>query len=455
MPLPSRIACLRLFAAADVPASRVDALHDLAAAFSPRVECVRSQSEHAVCLEVGDLRRLYPSEHELVDAIRAMAAELELAVAVVIAGNKAAALVRARGLSPQAPSAIVPTGWERSALASLPLAALDPSPDQLNRLQQWGLAQVGDVARLPRKAVAARLGQSGLLLHQRACGECQAPLFPSPPAAEIIEEQGLLDPLAELEPLLFVFRGLLDRVVTRLRARSAACGGLQLRLQLTASFSERGAAGCEDRRQIAVAAPTQKVPSLLDLLRVSLEAQPPRAAIERIQIRAQPVDPRPVQLDLFAPAGPAPERLATTLARLQVLCGATRIGHPQVPDSYTPGAAGLAEFVEPSLRRPHSDRAAEPHEIEASTASATLSVFLATRVLRPAQPTQVLCQAAAPTRLDGGSYVGDVRRSGGPYRFCDDGHTRDYFDVELDSGSLLRLRHDLDEGGWFVDAVYD
>ena len=450
MPMPSRIACLRLFSLAEPATSRLDALHDLAAAFSPRVERCRAGAEHAVCLEVGDLRRLYPSEFDLVEAMRAMATDLALELGVVVASNKAVAQVRARGLCPQAPSAVVPVGWERSALASLPLSALAPSADQLLRMQQWGLSRVGDLARLPRSAVATRLGQSGLLLHRLACGECLTPLYPSPPSAEVIEEQGLLDPLAELEPLLFVFRGLLDRVVSRLRARSSACGGLLLRLQLV-----DGAATRDERRQIAVAAPTQKLPALLDLLRVSLESQPPRAAIERIEIRAQPVDPRPVQLDLFAPAGPAPERLAATVARLQALCGATRIGHPQVPDSYTPGAAALADFVEPSLRRSRPDASAPARKPEVSAAAATLSLFLATRVLRPAQPAQVLCQAAAPTRLDGGPYVGEVRRSGGPYRLCDDGRTRDYFDVELDSGSLLRLRHDLDEGGWFVDAVYD
>ncbi len=455
MRLPSRIACLRLFDAVAPAASRLDALHDLATAFSPRIERGRSLLDPTVCLEVGDLRRLYPSEYELVSAMQAMATELDFSVGVAIASNKAVAQVRARGLSPQAPSAIVPAGWERSAIASLPLSVLDPSADQSVRLQQWGLAQVGDLARLPRKAVAARLGQSGLLLHQLACGECQAPLYPSPPSAEVVEEQGLLDPVADLEPLLFVFRGLLDRVVTRLRARSSACGGLQLRLQLAEPLLARGASHGEERRAIAVAAPTQKVSALLDLVRVSLESQPLRAAIERIEIRAQPVDPRPVQLDLFAPAGPAPERLATTLARLQALCGASRIGQPQVPDRYTPGAADLAEFVEPSLRRPRSDAATALRGLDMNAATATLSLFLATRVLRPAQPAQVLCQAVAPTRLDGGPYAGEVRRSGGPYRFCEGGQTHDYFDVELESGSLLRLRHDLDQGSWFVDAVYD
>lgn len=447
MPMASRIACLRL--ATPPRPGLLDALHDVASSFSPQVERVQQAGEQAVCLEVGDLRRLYPSEPDLVAAMVGLATELELPLYITIAGSKAVAQVRARALSNEAPSAIIPPGWERSALSPLPLSALQPSADQLDRMQMWGLRSVGDLARLPRSAVAARLGKTGLGLHELACGESRVPLYPSPPPPDVHEEQNLLDPLSDLEPLLFVFRGLLDRVLTRLRARSSACGELALKLHLT----EVRAGSREDRRIIAVAAPTQRVSTLLDLVRLSLETQPTRAAIERIEVRATPVDPRPTQLDLFAPAGPAPERLATTLARLQALCGAGRVGHPRLADSYIPGAADLNEQAAPVSRPPPemsprlaSDGAAGPP---------SQPPILSSRVLRPAQPAAVTCQAAAPVRLDGPRYAGDIRRSGGPYRLCEDGRTHDYFDIELDGGSLLRLRHDVDVGSWFVDAVYD
>lgn len=443
MPIASRIACLRLDAAPHP--GTLDALHDVATSFSPQVERVQQAGEQAVCLEVGDLRRLYPSESDLVAAMHGLAAELELPVYIAIAANKAVAQVRARVLSHEARSAIIPAGWERSALSPLPLSALLPSAEQLDRMQMWGLRSIGDLARLPRSAVAARLGKTGLALHELACGESRVPLYPSPPPPEVSEEQSLLDPLSDLEPLLFVFRGLLDRVLTRLRARSSACGELALKLHLT----EVRAGSREDRRTIAIAAPTQRVATLLDLVRLSLESQPARAAIERIEVRATPADPRPVQLDLFAPAGPAPDRLATTLARLQALCGAGRVGQPRLADSYIPGAAELDERVAPVSRPPGALAS------RADAGPPSQPPLLSSRVLRPALPASVTCQAAAPVRLDGPRFAGQVRRSGGPYRFCEDGLTHDYFDIELDGGSLLRLRHDLDAGSWFVDAVYD
>ncbi|HNN96444.1 MAG TPA: hypothetical protein PKI03_29420 [Pseudomonadota bacterium] len=447
-PLPaSRIACLRL--AAPPRVGQLDALHDVASSFSPQVERVQQGDEAAVCLEVGDLRRLYPSESDLVAAMAGLAAELELPIWIAIAGSKAVAQIRARTLSPEAPTALIPTGWERSALSPLPLTCLQPSAEQLDRMHMWGLRSVGDLARLPRSAVAARLGKSGLGLHELACGESRVPLYPSPPPPEVNEEQSLLDPISDLEPLLFVFRGLLDRVLTRLRARSAACGGLSLSLHLT----EVRAGSRLDRRAIAVAAPTARVSTLLDLVRLSLESQPTRAAIERIVICATPADPRPVQLDLFAPAGPAPDRLATTLARLQALCGIDRVGPPRLANSYLPGAAEQAEQL-PPVSRPPGALAAEP-PADKSAGSPSQPPLLSTHVLRPALPASVSCRADTPVRLEGPRFVGEVRRTGGPYRFCQDGQTHDYFDIELDAGPLLRLRHDLNTDGWFIDAVYD
>ncbi|HPH29328.1 MAG TPA: hypothetical protein PLA87_20910, partial [Pseudomonadota bacterium] len=54
--------------------------------------------------------------------------------------------------------------------------------------------------------------------------------------------------------------------------------------------------------------------------------------------------------------------------------------------------------------------------------------------------------------------AGPVRRCAGPYRKRGSGsqrQLRDYYDVELHSGELLRVFHTLDEDRWFVDARYD
>jgi protein ImuB len=304
--------------------------------------------------------------------------------------------------------------------------------------------------------VATRLGAAGATLHRLATGESAEPLIPTPPVAELSEEQALLDPIDNLEPLLFILRGLLDRLVARLRARGQACGDLNLRLVLV----PRG----EEVRRIAVAAPTQKVAPLLDLVRVCLEGKPPPATVEKLVLSTMPTRPRPTQLDLFSPAGPAPERLAATLARLEALCGSGRVGMPVLPDTHAPSAAALAPFKSAVVApiKPAEKEPAQPPPL-----------LLAARVVRPPQPVAVQVRGAAPAEVDlyepsRGADKGLfgrsgrkpdksrlVRRAGGPYRLRDVRGARDYYDVELDDGALYRLFYDMTEKSWFLDAVYD
>src|SRR5438309_1169932 len=73
-----------------------------------------------------------------------------------------------------------------------------------------------------------------------------------------------------------------------------------------------------------------------------------RLPVAEVATRLGPVGAalvRAAQLGLFNPAGPSPERLATTLARLAALCGAERVGAPAVIDSHQPGAAGVTPFT--------------------------------------------------------------------------------------------------------------
>src|SRR6185503_13026213 len=114
-----------------------------------------------------------------------------------------------------------------------------------------------------------------------------------------------------------------------------------------------------DARTIPLVAPTRDVKTLLTCLRVALEARPPRAAIVRVVLSAVPARVRASQLGLFTPAGPAPERLATTLARLGALCDAARVGVPVAVDSHRPGDAAAAPFtLDSAVTSSHPDAAA-------------------------------------------------------------------------------------------------
>src|SRR5207249_463423 len=138
-----------------------------------------------------------------------------------------------------------------------------------------------------------------------------------------------------------------------------------------------------DERTVPLAAPTRDVKTLLTCLRVALETRPPRAAVERVALAAVPEVVRAAQLGLFSPAGPSPERLATTLARLAALCGADRVGAPAVVDSHRPGAAGVAPFTLGGALVPPSANGCRP----------------AVRALRPPRPAGAFASSEEATSV--------------------------------------------------------
>ena len=161
--------------------------------------------------------------------------------------------------------------------------------------------------------------------------------------------------MSSLEALLFIVRGLLDRVVARLAMSSLACSGLTISLGLED--------GSEIERTVGVLAPTRDVKTLALLTRSALEAAPPHAAIEAVRVVALPDRPRADQLDLFRPAGPPPAQLATTLARLAALCGPAKVGRAVPPAGHRPDAFRLVPFgvdLAPRAARPVAARRSTP-----------------------------------------------------------------------------------------------
>ena len=104
-------------------------------------------------------------------------------------------------------------------LAGLPLLALDLSDELQQTLRRFGLNTLGDVSRLPPGPLAARLGPEGAVLWRLARGEDTAALAPRPSPARFEEGEELEWDVQSIEPLLFVWKALLDRLAQRLRAR--------------------------------------------------------------------------------------------------------------------------------------------------------------------------------------------------------------------------------------------
>lgn len=291
-----------------------------------------------------------------------------------------------------------------------------------------------------------------MLLH-RARGEDVHPLVPrAQPLA--FEESAELDyGIDTVEPFLFLLRATLDRLTARLAMRGFICGDLRLSLKL--------ATRSRDERTIAVAAPSNDVKALLALARLHLETYPPAAAIEAFRVLAIPERLRAAQLDLFRPNGPAPAKLAVTLARLTAICGADHVGVPVVADSHRPDAYGVAGFQLTNGSVAYEPRDAVQRHVSVPPAPRRpgAPVPLALRALRPARAVEVFCDRDQPDFVQGEGIAGRVVHLAGPWRVHGDWwneaqYARDYYDAQLSDGCVYRLYRD-GSRRWFVEAVYD
>ena len=309
------------------------ALADVGYAFAAAIE--RGDADR-IFFDSEDLARLYPAgETAIAQAVQAVAARVGLGVRVAIAASKGVARLATRAHE----LALIPTaaGPARAALASIPVELLaEGEPELAAAFRRWGLRAAGDVAALPVDAIGLRLGPAGARAGRLARGIDDEPFVPRLPDDALEEAIELDYPVAELEPFSFVLRGLIDRALTRLRERSLACAGLTVRLEL----DPRGV----DVRAVPIAAPTGDAATLLQLARLDLARRPPAAPIVGVRLLALPARVRATQLDILRPAGPAPDRLAATIARLAALVGPDNVGAPTVEDTWREEAVAVRTY---------------------------------------------------------------------------------------------------------------
>jgi len=375
----------------------------------------------------------------------ALAAELAIRVrrvgmkaAVGIASNREIAHLAARcgGMRVIAPER------EREFLDWLPLDLLGLDDDLAAMLARWGLKRLGELARLKPEALGSRLGRRGVELARMARGGASRPLQPRRRAEVFAESIELEYGVETLEPLAFIMRAMLERLIARLELRGLAAGELVLTLGL--------AAHRRDSRRIALAAPTNDIRAILTLISLSLEASPPNDAIDSIQIGISPREPRPAQTDMFLPPAPAPDRLETAIARLAALCGPENVGALRPDNSHRPEAVRLDSFAPPPAR-------ASAHSGE----SARYVTQLVIRAIRPAMEVEVMISRGMPEFVRGSNLGGRVVSLAGPWRRDGEwwrergGFARDYYELALDDGRVYRAFRELQSERWFIDGLFD
>ncbi|HEY0591473.1 MAG TPA: DNA polymerase Y family protein, partial [Thermoanaerobaculia bacterium] len=452
-----------------------EALLDLAERFSPRIE---DGGEGVAYIDLSGLERIFGSpvgtacgglsldvartgngpaqpdgmapsptwEHNLAQALVAAAPSTGMLCRIGIASSKLAARIAAE--LPETPT-IVPDGEEGRFLSPLPLFRLAPELEVMATLDRWGIASIGDLARLPEAEVAARLGEAGRDLLYAARGLDPRPLVPSQPPPSFTEGMELEWPLVTLEPFLFVANAALDRMVRRMEDAGYSCRRLELTLRLDPDGHHV--------RAIDLPAPTRDVKTLLTLTKLDLEANPPGAPVAGFTISGIPDRPRRAQLDLFGPPALAPDKVAATIARLASIVGPERVGSPRTVDGHLPERFARERFDPPPP--PAMRRTARPSK-----------GLLGVRVLRPAlavevhvddalKPCAIRTIPSSESKEKKLEINGSVRVASGPWRledgwWSDNPVVREYWDVEASNG-VYRMYRNLEKSEWFVDGVYD
>jgi len=439
-------------------------LSDYAYHFSPLVE---ETKPNTVVIDVEGCELLFGSAYELAREIAERSGGtktrggLETKVNVALAANPDAAIHAAsflKGLTFIAPNE------ELTCLGEFPLEELDHSLIDLDpkrseeifeTLRLWGVRTFRDFAELPLAGVSERLGPEGIRLQQLAAGKTERhlKLKQCPP---VFASSFELDyPIAELEPLSFIFARLLNQVCASLNAYALATNELLVRMLLENQATHE--------RSLTLPYPMRDHKVFLKLLLLDTEMHPPQSAVKTISITCEPVKPRVLQNGLFIPLAPAPDKLELTLARLAKLVGEKNIGSPVLLDTHRPDAFSMKRFV---LNTKESRKRAK-NSFNRQSAIGNRQC-LGFRMFRPPLRAIVDVDNGWPKQVSAWgkqrSVYGKVISLAGPWRttgdwWRTDSWARDEWDIALDSGkdrqALYRIYRELITGNWFIEGNYD
>jgi protein ImuB len=333
---------------------------------------------------------------------------------------------------------------ERAMASAVPLARLDVDPKLREALGRLGVANLGELVRLPGGGILERFGRDAHRLYQLAAGERWDPLVPEAPPEAPDERVLLDDDEDDIERLVFIAKAPIDRLLERLAARGRALTALHLELSLKHAVGQISLrADC-----IKPATPTLDGRSLLRLVHLRLTGMPPAAPVNAVRVWADDVAATREQLALFAHKPRRDLRAADeAVARLRAELGDDAIVRAVLREGHLPEASfGWERLVHVAPAAP-----APP---------ATVVRRLVRRVFT--RPQQLPAQDRLVRDdgwLLGGLEQGAVVRIVGPYVVSGGWWTheqaREYHFAELRRGDCLWVYYDRQRRRWFCQGAVE
>ena len=177
-------------------------------------------------LDLTGCAELFGGEERLLELIGERMRRAHLSLRAALADTPA----QAYGLARFGAGGVTPQGAGEAAMAALPVAALRLDPQSCEVLRGLGLHRVDQILRLPRAALARRLGEAALDRLDEASGRRAGPLDLQSERLVFRAERRLFEPVCEPQAVLVVVGDLACDLAAQLEGRGL--GGRRFGLEL-------------------------------------------------------------------------------------------------------------------------------------------------------------------------------------------------------------------------------
>jgi protein ImuB len=425
----------------------------------------QGEREQGILLDITGCDRVFKGLPSLIAQLRAGMKRLKIACALAVAPTPGAAW--ALSFSRKHQDQIISQDHLASTLHPLPPMTLRLPEETVKMLHHLGLTTIGQLEALPRETLPARFGSILLTRIDQAFGRIAEPLIPLEPFSPIEAKREFDGAVAALEPLWITLRELIDVIMKELLRRGRGARTVE------AEFLRESTPPLH--RTIRLSRPSRDGLNLFNLLRCTLEdldaevkgnKRRSDGATERrreqcyvdrdgfVGIRLLVSTSEPLSDEQITLLGQEQYQgqieLDRWIERLTVRMGAEALTTPRSRESHLPERA--------FFRRTASEQSDNADQIKENFLSRPLLLLHTPRELRvtvspshdrDGRPVQFvdtgnlhrLIHAIGPERIAGQWWEGHDK-------------TRDYFEVEDETGRRFWIFRVNENGRWFVQGEY-
>jgi protein ImuB len=354
---------------------------------------------------------------------------------------------------------IVPPGEDAAYLAPLPLALIPMDAEVREALVALGLGTCGALAALSGGDVERRWGSAGLSAWRLAQGiDPRRPVLAQVgPSRQAHAELALSTTSAE--PVLFLVRGALERLMADLirDGRAAAAVSITLTLDDGRGALPSGGMPHTVTREVRAPRALARVAPWFERCRALLDTWTLTAPVSAVTVAIAAVAPLGAeQGDLLAPAWRDPAAAEAAFERLRSTLGANGVVRAVMRDAYCPEREGSWRGMQTGDGRQETE---DPSTHLPSSVS-RLPSALTLRLLESPEPITIIASPQGePRALNWHNRRIPIARARGPERlsgewWTDTPFARDYWRCESDELEQEFLLY-RDAGGWKLQGWYD